>query len=319
MAWTKREFTLYWSSLEMFEGCPQNFLWSKGWGDIDLGRGPGRSKAKPEKDSKHHAVMGIAIQKVVERLYNDELWRQPQGLVDRLADMAEQECQAEIARNFIDWTESPPREDLIRTCRDGVTGYLRTMKANRLLGPYAKAEVELLGRINETVAVGGRADLIIRREDASGVTILDGKNSSSKGKYTDPDQLRWYALLFYLCYGILPDRLGFVYYRYPHDPNTGESGVDWVDFTKDDIRGLAKRAVEARTEMQAERFPATPTPKTCRFCDYETVCPARTAQREANAAKRRKGSGATATSSLPMEDGSFYDLTLDSAPKVREG
>lgn len=310
-------FTLYWSNLEKYEGCPQYFLWSRGWGNIDVGGGPGKGKPKPTKDSKHHAIMGIVIQKVVERLYNDELWKEPKGLTKRLSDMAEHELRFELTqlRNFVDWRAAPSREEMIKTCRDGVEGFLRTMKANKLLGPYARAEVELLGWVNKWVAIGGRADTIFRRED-TGVTILDGKNAQSKGKYTDPDQLRWYALLFYLCYGQIPSRLGFVYYRYPHDPETGESGVDWVPFTKDDLRGLAKRAVDARKGMDKEMFAATPSPTQCKFCDFQTVCPERIEQREANA--RKRGGGAAKEVLVP-EDG-FFDLDMSvGTPKVRRG
>lgn len=289
-----KEFTLYWSSLELFEACPQKFLWSKGWGSIDLGRGPGRGKERPVKDSKHHAIMGIVIQRVVENLYNDELWKTPVGLHQRLMDMVEKEFAYEVSTSYIDWRLSPPKAELLQVCKDGVTGYLRTLKAQKLLGPYARAEVELLGYINKYTPVGGRADLIVRRDD-TGVSILDGKNAKEKGKYTTPDQVRWYALCYYLAYGKIPDRVGFVYYRFPYGTpkvdGTIEEGVDWVPVTRPDIEGLAKRAVDARKAMDKEKFAPTPSPQACRFCDYETVCEARKEQKAANSRGRKKAEG----------------------------
>lgn len=289
-----KDFTLYWSSLELFEACPQKFLWSRGWGSIDLGRGPGRGKERPVKDSKHHAIMGIAIQRVVEKLYNDELWRTPVGLQEKLEAMVEKELLFEIARNFIDWRLAPAKAEMLDVCRKGVSGYLRTMKAQKLLGPYAKAEVELLGWVNKYTPVGGRADLIVGRED-TGVTIIDGKNGQTKGKYTTPDQLRWYALCYYLVYGKLPDRVGFAYYRYPagmpKEDGGVEDGVDWETVTRLDIEGLARRAVDVRKSMDKEKFTATPSPAACRFCEYETVCEARKAQKAANSRGKRKKPG----------------------------
>lgn len=301
-----KAFTLYWTNLERFENCPQQFLWYRGWGAIDVGGGPGRKKPVPFKDSRHHAVMGIVIGGVTERFYNDELWRDPQGLPNRLTEMTEKEFKYQVAkpRNYIDWRFAPSRQDMLKICKEGVQGFLKTVKANRLLGEYARAEVDLVGWVNKYTPIGGRADYIIRRKDGGdleGITILDGKNSKSKGKYTDPDQLRWYALCFYLAYGRLPDRLGFVYFRYPHgapmldkkgepvldeagDPRI-EQGVDWVPFTRDDIQGLAQRAVSARKSMDREKFAPTPTPKGCRFCNYETVCKARQDQKKARARK----------------------------------
>ena len=72
--------TIYWSHLKMFEECPQKFLWTKGWEDIELGRGPGKGKKRPEERTRHHAVMGIVIQYAIEKMYNDELWRDPKNL-----------------------------------------------------------------------------------------------------------------------------------------------------------------------------------------------------------------------------------------------
>jgi len=303
-----RKFTLYWSSFENYEKCPQLFLWGKGWGALDVGGGPGKPKPKPLKDSRHHAVLGIVIQKVIERLYNEELWRTPAGLPERLEALVEKEFAYEIQRNFIDWRIAPSKFEMLRTCREGVSGFLRTLKAQKLLGPYARAEVELLGWVNPSTPIGGRADLVLRRED-TGTTILDGKNSKDKGRYTDPDQLRWYALCYYLGYGKIPDRLGFLYYRYPagleNPDGTVESGVDWVTATKADIEGLAKRVVDARKAMEEEKFEANPSPKTCKYCDYQTVCDARQAQKAANARTRKKKD----SDELDLGDG-FSELEL---------
>ena len=299
-----KKFTLYWSSLKRYEECPQAFLWYRGWGAIDLGGGPGRPKPQPFRSSRHHAVMGIVIANVIERLYNDELWRDPVGLADRLEKMVDVEWGRVTAKkkNWVDHRVAGSKYELTKVCKDGVRGFLRTMKQHRLLGEYARAEVELLGWIDKYNPVGGRADLIIRRQD-TGTSILDGKNAKSKGKYTDPDQLRWYAMLYYLAYRQMPDRLGFNYFRYPYgtpmvddkgnpvtNEETGqqeiEQGVDWVEFTKDDLKGLAHRAVEARRGMDKEKFAPTPVPSICRWCDYETVCESRQAQKAGN--RRRK-------------------------------
>jgi len=316
-----KPFTLYWTSLDMYEKCPQSFLWNKGWGTLDVGGGPGKKKPEPIRDSRHHAVMGIVIQGVLEKLYNDELWKEPHGLADRLLAMVDKEWAYQTAKkwNWIDYRVAGTKESLRQVCREGVLGYLRTMQAHRLLGEWSKAELDLIGWVDKYNPVGGRPDVVVRRKD-TGITILDGKNALSKGKYTDPDQLRWYALLFWLSYRQLPDRLAFIYYRYPFGnpvldskgnpvldeagvPQT-ETGIDWVPFTQDDLRGLAQRAVVARRGMDKEKFEATPSPTTCKFCDYETVCPARQAQKEANRKRNPKSvdaiSGSTGFTDFDM-------------------
>lgn len=291
-------------------------MWGRGWGDIDVGGGPGKPKPVPSRRSVHHALMGTVIQFAVEKMYNDELWKSPATLQSTLIELVESEWDRLAAKpyNWIDYGQAGDRATLLDTCKSGVMGYLRTMKENRLLGPYAKAEVNLLGWVDKYNPVGGRADVVIRRDD-TGVTILDGKNSKKKGAYTTPDQLRWYALLFFLSYREHANRLGFVYYRYPYGtPLVGEDGlatgevekgVDWVSFTEGDLRGLAERAVEARDGMNKEKFPATPSPKTCEWCDYASVCPARIQQKAENASGRKSKK----IEGLSGADG-FIDLDL---------
>ncbi len=301
--------TIYWSHLKMYEECPQKFLWTKGWEDIDLGRGPGKGKKRPDDRSRHHAVMGIVIQYAIECMYNDELWRDPKNLSKNLVDLVEKEWKRQLAdpRNVIDYNAAGSEESMLEICREGVVGYLQTMKKHRFLGVYAKAEVDLLGWIDKWNPIGGRADTIVRRDD-TGITIIDGKNTKHKMKYTDPDQLRWYALLFKLSYRQLPDRLAYVWYRFPYDEEEGETGVEWIEFTEEDLKGIAQRAVDARQGMRKRKFEPTPSPSTCRFCDFEPVCEARQEQRKANAANRKPR--ASSKVDELKDAGGFIDLSL---------
>jgi len=289
--------TLYWSHLKAYEECPQKYLWGYGWGDIDLGRGPGKGKPRPLDDSKHHPVMGIVIQAVLEDFYNLEWWALPElrgaELKRHLVRKTKDKLASTLPRFYIDWDQIT-FEEMEETCINGVLGYLPTMRQHKLLGAYAKSEIKLVGNVTNWLPVGGRADFVIRRED-TGITLLDGKNSGTKMKYVDPDQLRWYALCFSLAYHRLPTRLGFVWFRYPYDPETGEEGIDWVDFTRRDLKELADRAITVRRAQEKEKFDPKPKAKICRFCDFETVCEARIQNREENAAKRKRK-----TPSLPI-------------------
>lgn len=224
--------------------------------------------------------MGIVLSNAIEHLYNDEMWRDPKDLVNRLTDMVRREMTFALGKNYIDWSKSPPKDELLQVCQNGVLGYLRTMKANRLLGPYAKSEVNLTGWVDKYTPVGGRPDIIIRRDD-TGVMILDGKNSMTPGKHTNPDQLRWYALVFYLAYNVMPDRLAFVYFRYPEGtpPKDHPEGAPWtglveVPVTREDIKALGVRANATYHAIAKELFDPSPSPSACLYCDFRTLCDA---------------------------------------------
>jgi len=260
--------------------------------------------------------MGIVMANFWEWLYNDEEWKHPIGMLDRILDKARKDFGRLLIDKFVDYRLAPTRDEMWEVIENGIKGYIRTMKANKLLGPYAKSEVDLTCYVDKWTPIGGRADLIYRRPE-EGITILDGKNSRrykdrKTGEwmtFTDPDQLRWYALCFYLAYGKMVDRLGFVYFRYPAGQdvldtdgdavpevdengiptgkNETEEGVTWVEFDREDLKGIATRAKDATRSISRGKFPAKPVPKQCRFCDYETICPERQAQKQANRRTRK--------------------------------
>jgi hypothetical protein len=89
----------------------------------------------------------------------------------------------------------------------------------------------------------------------------------------------------------MPDKLGFIYFRYPYgaklEDGTVSQGVEWVAFHKDDIKGLALRVVDAYKKMSKEKFAPDPSPANCQFCAYESVCEARQNQKRQNARPAR--------------------------------
>lgn len=300
-----------WTAFSTYEKCPQLFLWKYGWDQIP-------KKPKPEVRSAHAAIMGRVVQEVVEDLYNNELYRLGPALKDELSSrvLKAWKKQTRDPRNHIDVAEAGMSEgEMIAVCQDGVLGYLRTMKEHKLLGEYCKAEVEMVGWIDKWNCVYGYADLIFRRED-TGVTIIDGKNTRHKMKYTDPDQLLFYGMLFKLSFGQSPDRMGFVWYRFPYgdkynDPETGElktePGIEWVEFSEEDFKGIALRVQEARKGMRYDKFPAKPSPEGCRWCDYLSVCEARQAQIVSNGGGKKRPKA-------PIEElsagGGFADFSM---------
>ena len=284
---------LYWSTLKMYEECPQRCLWTRGYAGIDLGAGDGRPKPGKKKKSEHHAVMGIVIADVMELFYNNEMWRRPSTLRDELEQLTGEFFEKTVSKKYIEWGSgwTPTKTEMFKVCLDGVLNYIGTMRENKILGSYARAEVDLRTQIDKYNPIGGRADLIVRRSD-NGITIYDGKNSKHVGTYTDPDQLRWYALCFKLAYNQMPDRLAFIYFRYPFgSPPEGKSEEEWtgiveVPFTKDDLRGLAHRARTASKSMWKGKWEANPSPSNCKFCEYEHVCSARQDQRQSRSRKK---------------------------------
>ncbi len=283
------ERVLYWSPLEYYVNCPQHYLWRYGWYNIDLGLGLGVPKAKPLLESREHSIMGTALQYGIERLYNDKLYLDPTTLLEKMYQFADAELSKQIVKQYVDWSTGVTKEEMRQTVREGLLGYIKTMRHNKLLGEYAQCEVDLVGWLTPEIALGGKADLVLHRQ--SEVMILDGKNSMTRGKYTNPDQLRWYGLVHYLQHGKIPDKLAFIYYRFPAgtlEDGKVLTGLDDVSVTKDDLSRLSDMVLNARKGMLAGEWHATPKPPNCKLCPYETVCDERQQQKLENSAKRKR-------------------------------
>jgi hypothetical protein len=303
---------LYWSHIKMMRECPQKYLWVKGHPQHDLGAGYGKPKPLPpeqDRESEHHLLMGSVLSKVVEDLYNHELWREPKNLLEKVEEIARKEFEVEETRRYCLWTYMT-RDQAIETCVSGALNFIRIMKENRLLGVWNKSELKMTPSANNHFSACGIADLVFR-DSEGGIHILDGKNASTPMKYEDEDQLRWYALCFRLQYNAMPKKLGFFFFRYPSDkPPENLSHVEdkykdnWtgyieISFDEQDLKRLAKEGVETSKVLHRGVFEPNPMPKHCGRCPYEPVCEERQAQKRYNAAKR--GLGKTKTPD-PLKD-----------------
>lgn len=277
-------YMVFWSNLDLYESCPQYFLWKKGWKGVDCGAGEGNPLPPARRKSEHDALMGKSIQRAWEEFYNNKLWKKPNAR-QAVLDVFENYFNENLATCWIDWDNprTPSVLEMKQTCIDAINGYFQTLKHHRFLTPNSQSEIKLKGEILPGVLIGGYIDFLIEMED--GMYILDGKNSKYREKYTDKDQLIFYALCYFAQYRKLPQKLGFLYWRFPYD-GEGEAGVEWVQFDQHDLKRLAKRAkdmvVQLTKSKSVEDFPARPSPSQCRFCVYEPICQARQNQIQAN-------------------------------------
>lgn len=289
---------IYPSHLLTYEDCPRQFLWKYGWEGIDLGDGPGRRKPVPGEKDQHHALMGTVIQRALEDFYNDKMWRNISTLEKDLHDKVKH-YMLEYKDRFV-LVNAPSLFEMNQVCTQGVTNFLKTAKAHRLVSNDARSEVGMKAWKNG-LFLGAKIDFIIPKK--SELILLDGKNSKQKMKYLSADQLRFYSMVYESVHGKRPDRIGYIWYRFPYDESTGEQGIDWVSCTDRDLKELEERIQSALKGMLNERFHPTPKPAICKWCDYETVCPERQEQRKTNSAKRTKSQ-----KSLPILPTGFFSM-----------
>jgi hypothetical protein len=240
-------------------------------------------------DNRVHMLYGEAVGILYQAFYNDGLWKA--NTTARMLALVKPTIQKVITNEIrkggtFDWKEKGLKEgtrsikevegEVIETVHRG----LRSIRHHRLLGTDAQAEV-VLDTIVDGHKIAGRADFVMTRVKPHGDrVIIDGKGSRHRDQYTNHRQLRWYAMLHWLKLGSIPDRLGFLYWRY--EP---ENSLDWTQTTPDALNVLKSSVLQMiGTIEQANRdilngaepekvFPASPKTSGCKFCRYLEVCP----------------------------------------------
>ena len=269
---------LSWSSFKQYETCGKQYNYQRV-----------KKKDPPEKDSKHNAIIGSVVQRVYEDFYNDELWRKGSDTSDELMERTEKYYYEFLEEEYVDFNDVTCRFDSktepLKECYDIVPKVLEGIKREQFLGPYAKSEEKLKERFGSDFLFG-YVDFIIRNQDDE-LILLDGKSSKHREKYVDERQLYFYALLFYLRYKRLPDKLGFFYYRFADDP---EKAVDWIPVHRKKVKQLKMQIEDVLSGIHDYNFPAKPKYSHCQWCPYEIICKERQEQKKANRAKRQKNS-----------------------------
>lgn len=264
-------------------------------------------------DDRLGSIFGSVVGKLFEHFYNDQLYRkeQPQGEVLALVDATIKKIIRQEttpggwkSAGVIMWKGKGeglnPKglyanvDDLAADVRDAVARGFRIIRHYRLLGQGAQAEVQL-DSVVDGHKLGGRADFTMRRvKPHNDEVILDGKGSKWREAYVDARQLKWYAMLFRQKHGRLPERLGFVFWRF--DP---PESVDWLEVTEaetdallaevlGDIRQIEELSagLDASSSFEVARkvfLPIADRPgiqrkdaeQACRFCAFATeeICP----------------------------------------------
>lgn len=258
-------------------------------------------------DDRLGSIYGSAVGTLFEDFYTLKVWKEPQPqefLMNRVEETVEKIIKRETSPfkdrkgGVLLWKGDGPNQnpkgmykdkaELIADVRDAVARGFRIIRLHRLLGPRTDAELKLDYNFEGDI-YAGRADFVIQRtKPHNDLLIVDGKGSRHRGKYVDPQQLQWYAMLFWLHSIVkgkpeLPDKLAFLYWR-----SSPDECMDWIEVSEDAVVELfevAKNTIKEIERFQKMLLPNAPVEgargvfkpraneKNCRFCPYASVCP----------------------------------------------
>jgi CRISPR/Cas system-associated exonuclease Cas4 (RecB family) len=271
---------LSFSGWKKFVTCPRSYWYSY----VD-------KTVLPTPENRVNSVYGSTVGRLFELFYSEQIWKKS-NTTDILLGMIDDELDATLKKEersgMIDWSDEKAnyksREELVADIRETIPRGLSIIRMHRLVGHDAQAEVKL-DTIIDGHMIGGRADFVMTRvAPHNDLVILDGKGSRHRDTFVDDRQLLWYAMLYRLRYRIIPDKIGFVYWRSEPDLS-----LDWVrlsgsildemqttvlEYTQKIDQGvetLSSGDDEHRKLVMAEVFQPQPGTK-CRLCAYTAFC-----------------------------------------------
>jgi CRISPR/Cas system-associated exonuclease Cas4 (RecB family) len=263
---------LSWSGYTTYQRCP--LAYKKAYVDEE----------EVPRPNAYNAVAGKTIQAVFERFYNDQIWRRGKETKAALLEILPKEYERILSEEIVDWKAPESKlskEELLESIRPLIGSTLEMIKENRLIGKYAKSEVQLQAWIDK-VLVHGIADFVIRRDNSH--IILDGKHTRHRSKYLKVEQLTYYVMLFWLQHQVVVDKVGWIYYSY------GE--LDYIPISLTDVKRLHESIRATIADIRRNKFEATPSTDACRFCDYAPKCEFGAGMSEKEKVERRKASAA---------------------------
>jgi len=233
----------------------------------------------PAKSSEYFTLYGKLIEAFFRKYTNIYT---KQGLIldnESIKKILKNLWEYILESSYVDWSEPWVNETSDQIFEDVYNDTLLNIKKFDFWKD-AKSEIsfEVLLKKSQDI-LSCRMDFIWKKPDGT-IEILDGKGTSKMDKNVDIEQLLFYALMYLLRNKRLPDKLGFLYYRYQM--------IKYIDFDMDavmafkDKLALVKKAIKETTIFE----PVVGLSKQCKWCAYRFGCDAYSAKKDANAEKK---------------------------------
>lgn len=186
-----------------------------------------------------------------------------------------------LDNNYVDWNEPFVSETADQIFE---TAYVDTLGNMEKFNFWKESRSEVSIEINLKKSgdvLSTRLDFIWEKPDST-IEIIDGKGTMKVDKNVDVEQLFFYSLIYLLSKRKLPDKLGFLYYRYKM--------IKYVDFDIQTIMDFKDKLSVVKSAIKADTVyePKVGLSKQCKWCPYKCTCSAYTKVREDKNAKKEE-------------------------------
>jgi len=249
----------------------------------------------PQGKNEYFTLFGNLIQKFFE-LYANEWKSQGLAFTEPLIRQKLQPLWEKLLSYAeVDWNAPFARQNSKEIFDNAVEDIIGNLDNLDVYGNI-RSEVKIEVTFKSGDVLVGKLDFIKKDEEAppEDADILDGKSTDKFGKNIHVEQLYTYAILYKFKYGVYPKRIGILYFRMKE--------IEYYDMDIEEIETFKKKLILTMFEIgKTEVFKATPSAKSCKYCDYMSIC--KEGMESANSRKRpRKDLGIKKTGS-PVQFG----------------
>lgn len=233
----------------------------------------------PEKENKYFALYGLLIERFFRKYTNEVCKKGIQLTDDQVREALGEMWKNVLSENYVNWDEPwvklTSNQIFEMVCADTLEN-LRKFT----FWKDSRSEVSFNVRLKKS------GDLITCRMDfvheppGGPVEIIDGKGKTKIETDIDLDQLYFYALVYLLNKRRLPDKIGFLYYRFKI--------IKYIDFDNAAIMSFRDKFVIVKESMKkdTEFAPKVALSKQCRWCAYKMSCDAYLSKKQESNGKK---------------------------------
>jgi ribosome-associated toxin RatA of RatAB toxin-antitoxin module len=168
--------------------------------------------------------------------------------------------------SVVNWTGpyvTASKDEIFEQSCSDICAIMDSPNQNYFLSTKAEVSIGVLTKMG--IEITGRLDFIHTEPLSKTDVVFDGKGTNKIGKNISADQVLFYALLYFFHFKKVPNSLGFFYYRY----NTFSP----ISINLDILNEFrAKLSLSLNQLVNDSEFKATPSPRACKYCNYQTNC-----------------------------------------------
>lgn len=234
----------------------------------------------PEEPSRYFMVYGLVVE-MFFKIYTNFYSKKNVTLTDEQVYTIMRKLWSKVlSENHVVWTDPWCRESSEHIFMSAYEDVLKNLN-NFDFWKNAQSEIAFdifLKKSQDNLTC--RMDFIVNNPDGT-VEILDGKGTYKMDKTVEIEQLYFYILIYFLHYKKLPDKAGFLYYKF--------QTIRYIDFDMNIIMDFKNKLALVKGAIKRDKvFEAkVGISKQCKWCDYKMTCKALIDKRQERADKKK--------------------------------